>query len=133
VIDLFVAPPDFVADFLGDHSVADMEVVQQAHLHLGADGERAMIEAVARDAKCSPRVIEYAVWRREDGVAIRIFVCTPSAYFIAIVCHPFFVFGQHEVASFAASEIRGLRRANSPLSAVLRIGPLSHDIALLLT
>ena len=58
---LFVASPDFVADFLGDHSVADMEVVQQAHLHLGADGERAIIEAVARDAKCSPRVIEYAV------------------------------------------------------------------------
>ena len=48
-----------------------MEVVQQAHLHLGADGERAIIEAVARDAKCSPRVIEYAVGRREDGVAIR--------------------------------------------------------------
>ena len=31
---------------------------------------------------------------------MRIFVCTPSVYFIAIVCHPFFVFGQHEVASF---------------------------------
>ena len=78
---LFVASPDFVADFLGDHSVADMEVVQQAHLHLGADGERAIIEAVARDAKCSPRVIEYAVGRREDGVAIRLFVCTPRPAF----------------------------------------------------
>jgi hypothetical protein len=36
-------------------------------------------------------VIEYAVGRREDGVAIRIFVCTPSVYFIAIVCHPFVI------------------------------------------
>ena len=38
--------------------------------------------------------------RSRNGVAIRIFVCTPNVYFIVIACHPFFVFGQHEVASF---------------------------------
>src|SRR5260221_6695836 len=36
----------------------------------------------------------------EDGVAIPIFVCTRTVYFFEIVCHPFFVFGQREVASF---------------------------------
>jgi hypothetical protein len=103
---LFVAPPDLVAEFLGDHFVADMEVVQ-AYLHLGADGERAIIEAVARDAKRSPVVIKHAFGRREDGVAIAIFVCTPDVYFIAIVCHPFFVFGQREVALFEPPQFVG--------------------------
>jgi hypothetical protein len=37
---------------------------------------------------------------REDGVAIPIFICTGPVYFFAIVCHPFFVFGQREVALF---------------------------------
>ena len=37
---------------------------------------------------------------REDGVAIPIVVCTRTVNFFAIVCHPFFVFGQHEVALF---------------------------------
>ena len=42
-----------------------MEVVQQSHLHLGADGERAILETIARDAKRRPHVIEYAIGRCE--------------------------------------------------------------------
>src|SRR6516165_8978997 len=58
---LLVASPYLVADFLSDHSIADMEIVQQSHLHLGADGERAILETIARDAKRRPHVVEYAV------------------------------------------------------------------------
>src|SRR5262249_53089367 len=56
--------------FFGDHSFTDMEVVQQSHLHLGADRERAILETIARNAKCRPHVIEYAVGRCEplDGM-----------------------------------------------------------------
>jgi hypothetical protein len=62
---LLVASPYLVPDFLGDHSIADMEIVQQSHPHLGADGERAILKAIARDAKRRPHVVEYAVGRCE--------------------------------------------------------------------
>jgi len=62
---LLVASPYLVTDFLSDHSIADMEIVQQSHLHLGADGERAILEAITRDAKRRPHVIEDAVRRCE--------------------------------------------------------------------
>src|SRR5262249_20848579 len=62
---LLVALPYLVTDFLGDHSIADMEIVQQSHLHLGADGERAILEAITRDAKRRPHVVEDAVGRCE--------------------------------------------------------------------
>src|SRR5262245_57458917 len=62
---LLVASPYLVTDFLGDHSIADMEIVQQSHLHLGADGERAILEAITRDAKRRPHVVEDAVGRCE--------------------------------------------------------------------
>ena len=68
---------------------------------------------------------------REDGLAIPIFVCTRTVYFCGIVCHPFFVFGQREVALFALPKFARFRQANEPLSAALCIRPLSHDIALL--
>src|SRR5262249_45147211 len=58
---LLVASLYLVADFLGDHSVADMEVVQQSHLHLSAYGKWAILEAIAGDAKRHPHVIKYAV------------------------------------------------------------------------
>src|SRR5215467_14426431 len=47
-----------------------MEVVQQSHLHLGADRERAILETITRNAKCRPHVVEYAVGRCEtlDGM-----------------------------------------------------------------
>jgi hypothetical protein len=47
---------------------------------------------------------------REDGVAIPIFVCTRPVYFFAIVCHPFFVFGQREVALFELPKFAGFSR-----------------------
>jgi hypothetical protein len=62
---LLVASPYLVTDFLGDHSIADIEIVQQSHLHLGADGERAILEAITRDAKRRPHVVEDAVGRCE--------------------------------------------------------------------
>src|SRR5262245_27679839 len=62
---LLVASPYLVTNFLGDHSIADMEIVQQSHLHLGADGERAILEAITRDAKRRPHVVEDAVGRCE--------------------------------------------------------------------
>src|SRR5262245_48832163 len=62
---LLVASPYLVADFLGDHSIADMEVVQQSHLHFGANGKRAILEAVPRYAKRRPHVVEDAVRRCE--------------------------------------------------------------------
>src|SRR5215470_4686199 len=65
VCPLLVASPYLVTDFLGDHSIADMEIVQQSHLHLGADGERAILEAITRDAKRRPHVVEDAVGRCE--------------------------------------------------------------------
>ena len=42
-----------------------MEIVQQSHLHLGADGEREILKAIARDAKRRPHVVENAVGRCE--------------------------------------------------------------------
>ena len=36
----------------------------------------------------------------EAGTECHRIFCTPNVYFIVIACHPFFVFGQHEVASF---------------------------------
>jgi hypothetical protein len=51
---LFVAPPDFVADFLGDHCVAYLEVMQQPHLHLGADGKRATCQSRRRKCETLP-------------------------------------------------------------------------------
>src|SRR4249920_851619 len=62
---LIVASPYLVTDFLGDHSITDMKIVQQSHLHLGADGEWAILKAIARDAKRRPHVVEYAVGRCE--------------------------------------------------------------------
>ena len=50
-IPLLVASPYLVTDFLGDHSITDVEIVQQSHLHFGADGERAILKAIARDSK----------------------------------------------------------------------------------
>jgi len=57
---LLVASPYLVTDFLSDHSVADMEIVQQSHLHLGADGQWAILEAITRDAKRRLHVVEFA-------------------------------------------------------------------------
>ena len=34
---------------------------------------------------------------REDGLAVPIFVCTPTVHFCEIVRHPFLVLGQREV------------------------------------
>jgi hypothetical protein len=62
---LLVASPYLVTDFLGDHSITDMEIVQQSHLHLGANRERAILKAIARDAKRRPHVVEDAVGRCE--------------------------------------------------------------------
>jgi len=44
---LFVAPPNFVTDLSGDHSVANVKVVQQSHFHLGADRERTILETIS--------------------------------------------------------------------------------------
>src|SRR2546423_14790598 len=49
----------------------------------------------------------------EDGVAIPIFVCTRPVHFFAIVCHPFFVFGQREVASFEPPKFADFGRQTS--------------------
>src|SRR5262245_25678328 len=38
-----------------------MDIVQQSHLHLGANRERAILKAIARDAKRRPHVVEDAV------------------------------------------------------------------------
>jgi hypothetical protein len=37
-----------------------MEIVQQSHLHLGADGQWAILEAITRDAKRRLHVVEFA-------------------------------------------------------------------------
>jgi hypothetical protein len=50
---------------------------------------------------------------REDSVAIPIFVCTRTVYFFEIVCHPFFVFGQREVALFEPPKFAGFGRQTS--------------------
>ena len=51
----------------------------------------------------------------EDGVAIPIFVCTRMVYFFEIVCHPFFVFGQREVALFELPKFADFGRQTSRL------------------
>jgi hypothetical protein len=50
---------------------------------------------------------------REDGVAIPIVVCTRTVNFFAIVCHPFFVFGQREIALFEPPKFAGFGRQTS--------------------
>src|SRR6266508_1980370 len=50
---------------------------------------------------------------REDGVAIPIFVCTRTVYFFAIVRHPFFIFGQREVALFKLPKFADFGRQTS--------------------
>src|ERR1700738_1353548 len=50
---------------------------------------------------------------REDGVAIPVVVCTRTVYFFAIVCHPFFVFGQREIALFEPPKFAGFGRQTS--------------------
>jgi hypothetical protein len=50
---------------------------------------------------------------REDGIAIPIVVCTRTVYFFAIVCHPFFVFGQREIALFEPPKFAGFGRQTS--------------------
>src|SRR5712691_10298483 len=47
---------------------------------------------------------------REDGVAVPIFVCTGNVYFVEIVCHPLFVFGQREVALLVLPKFAGFGR-----------------------
>jgi hypothetical protein len=37
-----------------------MEIVQQSHLHLGAGGQWAILEAITRDAKRRLHVVEFA-------------------------------------------------------------------------
>ena len=50
---------------------------------------------------------------RDDGVAIPIFVCARMVYFLEIVCHPFFVFGQREVALFELPKFADFGRQTS--------------------
>src|SRR5215471_5588704 len=57
---LFVSSPNLVADFLGDHPVANVEVVQETHLDLGADWEGAVFEPIASEAEGYPHVVEHA-------------------------------------------------------------------------
>jgi hypothetical protein len=42
-----------------------------------------------------------------------IFVCTRTVYFLKIVCHPFVVFGQCEVALFELPKFAGFGRQTS--------------------
>src|SRR5258708_30348156 len=60
---------------------------------------------------------------REDGGAIPIFVCTRTVYFFEIVRHPFFVFGQREVALFELPKFVGFGRQTSRLQPLCVFGP----------
>ena len=59
---------------------------------------------------------------RQDGVAIPIIVGTGTVYFFEIVCHPFFVFGQREVALFALPEFARFGRQVSRLQQLCVFG-----------
>src|SRR4029077_873139 len=50
---------------------------------------------------------------REDGVPIPIFLCTRTACFFEVLCHPFFVFGHREVALFEPAKFAGFGRQTS--------------------
>jgi hypothetical protein len=50
---------------------------------------------------------------REDGVAIPIFVRTRNVCLFSIVCHPFFVLGQRDVALFELAKFPGFGRRTS--------------------
>src|SRR5262249_15346385 len=58
---LFVSQPHLVADLASDHSIADVEVVQQTHLDLGAYRERAILEAIAHKGEAHPHIVKHAV------------------------------------------------------------------------
>src|SRR5258708_12565369 len=60
---------------------------------------------------------------REDGVAIPIFVCTRTVCFFEIVCHPFFVFGQREVALFELPKFAGFGSQNARFQQFSVFGP----------
>src|SRR4029453_18399786 len=47
------------------------------------------------------------------GVAIPVFGCTLTIYFLEIACHPFFVFGQRKVALFELPKFAGFGRQSS--------------------
>ena len=59
-----VASPYLVTDFFGDDSITDMEIVQQSHLHLGADGERAILKAFALTNRYRVRLIYFGMARQ---------------------------------------------------------------------
>jgi hypothetical protein len=67
----------------------------------------------------------------ENGVAIPIFVCTRPVYFFAIVCHPFFVFGQCEVALFELPKFVGFGRQASRFQQLCVFGRFRTISALL--
>src|SRR5262245_27662871 len=58
---LFVLPPNLVANFLGDHAVSDVKVVQKAHLHFCAYRERAILESVACKTEGDHHVVENSI------------------------------------------------------------------------
>src|SRR5262245_16196934 len=60
---LIVLSPNLVANFLGDHAVSDVKVVQKAHLHSCAYRQRAILEAVACKAEGDHHVVENSIGR----------------------------------------------------------------------
>jgi hypothetical protein len=50
-VSLFGATPHFVADFSGDQSIANVEVVNQPHLYFRTNWQRTILESVADDSK----------------------------------------------------------------------------------
>ena len=61
---LFGASPDLIADFSGDQSVPNVEVVDQPHLHFRANRQRTVLKSVADDAEGGERVIKHTIRRR---------------------------------------------------------------------
>src|SRR6204780_2829433 len=57
--------PNFVANLSRDQAVADMKVMDEAHLDLGADRIRAILERIAGDLEACVGIVEHPVRSRK--------------------------------------------------------------------
>src|SRR6516165_12057909 len=60
---LLVLPPDLVTDLLGDHAIANVEVVQETHADFRTDREGTVLETVAREPKRDFHVVKDPIRR----------------------------------------------------------------------
>ncbi len=70
---------------------------------------------------------------RKDGVLVPIFVGSRMVYFFAIVCHPFFIFRQREIALFEPPKVAGFGGQTSRFQQFRVFGRFRTIFALLWT